>query len=149
MSENESEFGGVPPMRLGNRDQAPAEQGKRKARTAVLYTDEEWAAIVAAAAIAGMRPGAFVAQSGFDAAYRKNTGIELDRDQVNRLIAELLEYRRVLANIGGNVNQLAAAANSTGEIGTVAEVNGTLQLLRRVVLAGDEMVLRIHAELLP
>ncbi|MEO6086672.1 MAG: hypothetical protein ABIQ18_26520, partial [Umezawaea sp.] len=98
-------------VRLGNREPVPAGTRPRRARTAVLFTDREWAAIVVAAATEGRRPGAWIAGLAFAQAAYHNSAIGLDRDLIVELTAAVQEQRRVLANVGGNLNQLARAAN--------------------------------------
>jgi hypothetical protein len=112
------------------------------------YTDQEWAVIVAVAAVAGLKPGAWVQQTAFDAARHQRRGQVDERGVVEGLVAELRQHRRVLTNIGGNLNDLARAANATGVIENPGAVRVVLRLVRNVVLGGDELVRRIRAELL-
>ncbi|WP_309115977.1 plasmid mobilization relaxosome protein MobC [Saccharothrix sp.] len=134
-------------VRLGNREPVPVGTNRRRARTAVLFTDLEWSAIVVAAATEGMRPGAWIARLAFAEAARHNSGTGLDRDLVAGLTAAVQEQRRVLANIGGNLNQLAKVANSTGEVENPVAARRVLELVRRVVGSSDELLVRIRSEL--
>ncbi|CAL9677714.1 hypothetical protein SUDANB95_08037 (plasmid) [Actinosynnema sp. ALI-1.44] len=54
----------------------------------------------------------------------------------------------MLTNIGGNLNDVAKAANSTGDIGTAEVAAAVLRLVRNVVRKSDETVAQIRAELL-
>ena len=72
----------------------------------------------------------------------------MDRRVVDGLLAELRQHRRVLTNIGGNLNDLARAANTTGVIGNPAAVAVVLPLVRNVVLGSDELMRRVRAEVL-
>ncbi|MEU0529180.1 hypothetical protein [Amycolatopsis tolypomycina] len=129
-----------PPRIRGYRDHAPPDAGKRKARTAVLYTDIEWAAITVAAAADGMRPGAWVAQIAYNEARRANAGDLLDGRAIAELRAELRQHRRVLTNIGGNINDVARVANSTGALEHAAQAAAVLRLVRNVVQSSDQLV---------
>lgn len=134
-----------PPRVRGYRDHAPRDAGKRKARTSVLYTDTEWAAITVAAAADGMTPGAWVAQIAFTEARRANAGDLLDGRAVAELRAELREHRRVLTNIGGNLNDVARVANSTGALENAAQAAAVLRLVRHVVQSSDQLVGELQA----
>ena len=52
-------------------------------------------------------------------------GVETPSDR-REMIAELFEVRRLLATVANNVNQLAKAANISGEIGSRERVEATL-----------------------
>lgn len=72
-----------------------------------------------------------------------------DRGAVDELLAELRQHRRVLTNIGGNLNDVARVANATGTIASpVAAAVTVLRLVRNVVLGADELLRRVRAELL-
>jgi hypothetical protein len=51
-----------------------------------------------------------------------------------RMVVELFEVRRLLATVANNVNQLARAANITGEVGTRARLEGTLGEVEDLVM---------------
>jgi Bacterial mobilisation protein (MobC) len=57
--------------------------------------------------------GASVPRLMVEAALGSATGMTPDRQ---REVAELFEVRRLLATVANNVNQLARAANTTGEL---------------------------------
>ncbi len=64
------------------------------------------------------------------------------------MIGELREHRRVLANVGGLANQIAAAANATGELAAASAAVEVMDLVRRVVLGGEQLITDIHRTLL-
>ena len=92
---------------LKNREHAKGE--RRRQRTTVSYTDVEWARIVAAAALAGKRPGAWVAEVAHDAARWRLRGLPAGREVLVELAEQVRSMRNVLANIGGNLNDVAQA----------------------------------------
>jgi hypothetical protein len=112
------------------------------------YTDDEWAAIVQVAALSAMRPGAWAQQAAYDAARSRLRGATQERGAIDELVAELRQHRRVLTNIGGNLNDVARAANATGTIENLVAAQTVLRLVRNVVAGVDELVRRIRAELL-
>lgn len=95
-----------------------------------------------------MRPGAWVQQVAFREALARSTAPSMDLNSVTVLVEELRQHRRVLTNIGGNLNDLARVANSTGTIDSVAALHVVLRLVRNTVVASDEMVRRFRTELL-
>ncbi|MFD1147873.1 hypothetical protein [Saccharothrix hoggarensis] len=111
------------------------------------FTDIEWAAITIAASLDGMRAGAWIARVAFDEAAHRNSGARLDRDAFAALAAAVQEQRRVLANVGGNLNQLAKATNATGGTDNPEAAARLLGLVRRVVGSTDELLLQIRAKM--
>ncbi len=123
------------------RGQAAAGQGRRRSRTSVWLTEREWAAVCAAAAVAGMKPGAWISATAVQAASRRNAGQgRVERVVVERLVEQLWQQRRVLANVGGNLNDLARVANSTGQVQTGTAATGVLRLVHRVVRDCDALL---------
>jgi hypothetical protein len=55
----------------------------------------------------------------------------------------------VLTNSGGNLNQVARAANATGVIEHPVVAATVLRLVRNTVMGADELLRRVRAELLP
>ncbi|WP_406639099.1 hypothetical protein [Amycolatopsis sp. WGS_07] len=96
-----------------------------------------------------MRPSAWVAQAAYDTALREHLGTGTDRQAAAALLEELREHRRVLANIGGNVNDLARVANSTGQLEHAAALATVLRLVANVVHAADTMLTDVRRRLLP
>jgi hypothetical protein len=81
-----------------------------------------------------MRPAAWVAQAASDAARVRMRGLPSDRARLTELARELRHHRRVLANIGGNLNALAAYAHSTRELATErARLGAVIGAVRRMV----------------
>jgi hypothetical protein len=119
----------------------------RVRRGALRYTDEEYAVIRAAASAARMRPGAWAQQAAYRAA--------LDRGQDRRcscagsgsLLEELRQQRRVLTNVGGNLNDLARVANSTGAVHELRAIAVVLRLVANVVRSCDDVIGRVRSEL--
>ncbi|MGW9310696.1 hypothetical protein ACWGPQ_22075 [Saccharomonospora azurea] len=132
----------------GYRHRSPRGQGPRRVRVSLRYTDVEWAAILVAAAVEGMKPGAWVAEAAFELARGRNRGPGLDRRAVDEVLAELGQHRRILTNIGGNLNQLAAVANTTGEIEVRDAAVRVVDVVRRVVLGSEALASAVRAELL-
>ena len=130
---------------LRYRDHSPHQPRVR--RGALRYTDHEWAVIVLVAARVSMRPGAWAQHAAYEAAARLHRGLAHDRSAIDDLIAELRQHRRVLTNIGGNLNDVARAANSTGSIENPVAAETVLRLVSNVVRDGDELIRRIGTEL--
>jgi hypothetical protein len=119
---------------LKNREHAKGE--RRRQRATILYTDVEWARIVAAAAMAGKRPGAWIAEIAHDAARWRLNGLPAGREVLVELAEQVRSTRNVLANIGGNLNDVAKHANSTHEVASIREqADAVLRMVRRLVSA--------------
>lgn len=123
------------------------EVGRREPRGLLRYTDAEWAEIVRAAAVTGLRPGAWVQQVAHRAAVHGRHANRPDSAKVEALVAELRQHRRVLTNIGGNL-KLARAANATNAVENPAGAAALLRMVARVVHSSDELLDRLRAELL-
>jgi hypothetical protein len=113
------------------------------------FNDTEWAVIAMVAAREDMRPGAWAQQAAYEAALRENLGTGAERDVVARLVTELREHRRVLTNIGGNLNDVARVANSTGAIENETAARTVMRLIGNVVRTSDSLVRDIRVTLLP
>ncbi|BAD60623.1 hypothetical protein IU414_18010 [Nocardia farcinica] len=111
-----------PKSRQGHR---PHSVEKRTRRHEALFAPAEWALVAAAAATVGLKPGAFIAKAAVGAARafaaQRNGSAVRTSGQVEILIAEVRELRRLLGNVAGNVNDVAKHANSTGELGQNAD----------------------------
>ncbi len=91
----------------------------------VLYDDQEWAVVVQATQMAGLRPSSYVAAQALTAAQvtvaatggegtrRRRAGAVPAADR--EMLAELMQARVAINRYGVNVNQAAAALNSTGQ----------------------------------
>jgi hypothetical protein len=113
------------------------------------FNDIEWAVIAIVADRDGKRPGAWAQQAAYEAAVRENLGTRADRDVVAALVAELREHRRVLTNIGGNLNDVARVANSTGAIENATAAQTVMRLIGNVVRSSDGLVRDIRRKLMP
>ncbi len=111
-----------PKSRQGHR---PHSVEKRTRRHEALFAPAEWSLVAAAAATVGLKPGAFIAKAAVGAARafaaQRNGSAVRTSGQVEILIAEVRELRRLLGNVAGNVNDVAKHANSTGELGQNAD----------------------------
>ena len=121
--------------------------GVRQQRGMLRYSNTEWAAIVRAAERAGMRPGPWAQRAAYQAAARDQANQGVDQDLVAELLVELRQHRRVLTNIGGNLNDVARAANTTGAIANLVAAQTVLRLVSRVVATADELLVRVRSEL--
>lgn len=76
-------------------------------------------------------------------------GVTSDRGLVRALLEELRQHRRVLTNIGGNLNDLARVANATHEIAVATAAQTVLRLVGNVVRGSNTLARDIRARLLP
>lgn len=98
----------------------------------VLYGDDELEVVRRAAAEAGLRTASYVAAAALAAASggRPPNGVGQDREA----LAELLHVRLAVRQYGVNLNQVAAALNSGGEVP---------DWLQRAVAGGDRALTAI------
>jgi hypothetical protein len=122
--------------------------GKREPHGLMRFNLDEWLVIEQVAALAGKTPGAWVQKAAYETAVIQLRGESLDRDAIVSLIGEMRQHRRVLTNIGGNLNDVAKVANATGLIESANVADTVLKLIRNVVSASDDLVLKIRTELL-
>ncbi len=92
-------------------------------------TDEERKQLRARAAELGVSVPRLMVESAIN-------GVETPTDR-RRMIAELFEVRRLLATVANNVNQLAKAANISGEVGSE-------QRLERTLIEVNELLVRMR-----
>lgn len=97
--------------------------GGRRHKHTVRLSDEEQELIVARAAAAGVSVPRLLVESAL-------AGDAQTASERRALTTEFLGARRLLAAVGNNVNQLAMAANATGEI--PPEIGATLHAVARV-----------------
>lgn len=98
----------------GNRSHASA---RRDRHVNVYFNEVEFAVVADAAEREAMRPGAWVARAALVESER-STGRRRAGDDSGELRAvqsELLELRRLLGNIAGNLNDVARHANTEHE----------------------------------
>lgn len=122
--------------------------GGRPHSVRVSLSDVEAAAVVAAAGRAGQAPGAWLGEAGVAAATQGRgpasswAGVMQD---LMGLRAEVMELRRVLRNVGGNLNDVAAQANATDVVHAAAA--RVLGLVGRTVERVDRAVAALDARL--
>ena len=122
----------------------------------VLYDDEEWAVVVQAAQMAGLRPSSYVAAqaltaaqvtvvaTGGDGSRRRRAGAVPAADR--ELLAELMQARVAINRFEVNVNQAVAALNSTGHAPVWLEqaVAGARRAVERVDEASGLLARRLQ-----
>lgn len=116
----------------------------RSRRIAPTYTEQEIAAITAAAAAAGLTPTGFVGEAGLAAA-RGDQPTTLSRETLVQLQVELFDARVAVGRIGTNLNQGITALNATGDAPAWLVRAAALceQRMRRV----DDVITRIDRAL--
>lgn len=110
-----------------------------------LFNDDEMALVDAAAGQRRLRPGAWVAQIAVDEARREAGESKGDRDALVALRQELAGIRRLLGNIGGNLNDVARHANTTGELSVAT--SSVLEEVRRQARSLDGLIDETHRAL--
>lgn len=119
------------------RRRANATSGARPHRVVIKHSDEELAMVQAMAAVQGISPPRLYVRA-------LTTGDVEAAARLQRIRDELAATRRLLAAVSNNVNQLAAAANSTGVVGE--DLAGTLAAVRRVTARIDGVVRAVEEE---
>ena len=104
-------------------------------------SDEERDLVVKAAAEAGLTPAGFVAKAAI-AASTAPGGPSTASGDLRELQRELFAARRAVNMFGSNVNQVAAAGHSTGELPVWAA--DAVRLCAAAVAQLDEVAERIH-----
>lgn len=115
--------------------------GEPRTRREVWLSSEERTVINAAAAQAGLRPGAYIAREAVRAARADTSGRgESSAAEVapaagvtvsgaREVLDEVRHLRRLMGNVAGNLNDVARHANSTGEL--VEQSDAILDFVRR------------------
>jgi hypothetical protein len=119
-------------------------EGGRPFKLTVQFSELEMALVVTAAARADLAPGAWLGDAGVRAAEAVPGPASAwgpVMQELMKLRAELMENRRVLRNVGGNLNDVARSANSTGEIHE--STDRVLALVARVVARVEETVVGV------
>lgn len=119
------------------RRRANASQGAREHRVVIKHSAEELATVRAMAAVQGISPPRLYVRA-------LTTGDVEAAARLQRIRDELTATRRLLAAVSNNVNQIAAAANSTGQIGE--DLAATLDAVRRVSARIDGVVRAVEEE---
>lgn len=154
MSEQRDEAtGGVVPAAGRHRlHRSPARTHAMK----VLYDDQEWSVVVGAAQLAGLRPSSYVAAQALMAAQVTAAATRDDGTRRSRAVAvpavdreflaELIQARVAVNRYGVNVNQAAAALNSTGQAPVWLEqaVEGARRAIERVDEASGLLARRLR-----
>lgn len=116
---------------------------RRRWRISPSFSDDEHAAVVAAAGRMGLTPSGYVATAAVAAARRHGgvvTGQERS-EQLAGLQAELFDARTALNRVGGNLNQAVATSNATGQ--APAWLGSAVRLVVRAVTALDQVIARV------
>lgn len=121
----------------GRRRRANSAGGARENRVVIKHTDEEIATVRAMAAVQGISPPRLYVRA-------LTTGDVEAAARLQRIRDELSATRRLLAAVSNNVNQIATAANATGEVGENLEA--TLAAVRRVAARVDGVVRAVEEE---
>jgi hypothetical protein len=124
---------------LRYRDQSTS--GRRRDQGRMRFSDDEWAVIVVAATREGWEANPWVQM----VAYERAVQLRDSRDGVtsSAVLKEFRELRRLLTNIGGNVNDLARAANSTGELQSHEMLQAVMRVLVQRVRVVDSAVAKL------
>lgn len=116
--------------------------GGRPHRVLVDLSDLEMAQVAAAAARAGLARGAWLGEVGVGSAAAEvtpgPTGTGQEMQALMTLRAELMEDRRILRNVGGNLNDVARHANASSELHTAT--GSVIELVQRAVARIDGTV---------
>ncbi|MCU1654612.1 MAG: hypothetical protein JWQ60_5761 [Pseudonocardia sp.] len=110
------------------------------------FSADELAVVSAAAERAGLAVGAWVGQEIVRVAsgVKRSAPAPVWRENAQdlmRLESELMEHRRVLRNVGGNLNDVARHANVTGQLH--AATGQVLGLVARVVTQVERTVVAV------
>lgn len=110
----------------------------------VALSDAELAVVKEAAARAGLAAGAWLGETGVRTAEagEPESRVSGGLAALAPLYSELMEQRRVLRNVGGNLNDVARHANSTGVLHPSTE--RVEQLVARVVERVDLAVEQVE-----
>ncbi|MGD9526413.1 MAG: hypothetical protein AB7I38_11635 [Dehalococcoidia bacterium] len=123
-------------------------EGGRPHTVAVSYSDLEMAKVTSAAARDALALGAWLADAGVrvaDAGVPAAVGSGAEMQELMELRDALGDARRLLRNVGGNLNDVARHANSTGELhGSTAVVQAHVA---RAVARVDRVVVQLDARL--
>ena len=112
----------------------------------VRLSEDEKQLIDTAAAAAQLTPTGYTAKAAVEAASAGQAPTAAGTgEDLRELQRELFAARRALNMIGSNLNQAAAAANSTGELPDSAA--DTVRLCAAAVARLDEVTARIHRRL--
>ncbi|KAA2249548.1 hypothetical protein F0L68_39345 [Solihabitans fulvus] len=111
------------------------------------FNDAELVRVVAAAQRDGLKPGAWVAQAATRAARVATGELRPDWAALQAVWEELRQLRWLAGNLGGNLNDVARHANTTGEIARHTAI--VLGMVRRLAARLDTQLDAIDRELRP
>jgi hypothetical protein len=100
-----------------------------------LFTEAEWDMVTAAAARAGMAPGAYAAQAALDRAEHRTVNLPQLRRE---MVVALMQTAANVSRIGTNLDQVAAQLRDGGTPGP--ELEPTARNCARVLRLVDEAV---------
>ncbi|MDA8437544.1 MAG: plasmid mobilization relaxosome protein MobC [Propionibacterium sp.] len=84
-------------------------EGRREKRTVIKHTPEEWERVASLAKAQGVSVPRL-----YELAV--HTGDAMSASTLTRVVGELHVIQRIMAGVATNLNQLARAANATGEV---------------------------------
>ena len=125
-----------PPVRARRR-RANASAGVRPHRVVIRHSGEEMATVLAMAMVQGISAQRLYVRA-------LTTGDVEAAARLQRIRDELTATRRLLAAVSNNINQIAVAANVTGE--TADELEATLRAVRRVTGRVEGVVRAVEEE---
>lgn len=129
-----------PPRPTGQRRRRIT--GGRPHRVPVRFSAEEYAALRARAAAAGLTPAAYLAAA---VEPRDRLGLaRMSGEERKGWAAELAAVRRLTAAVGNNLNQLARAANSGADIDR-GQAAATIRACDRAVERVGDVLDQLHA----
>lgn len=99
---------------------------RRDKRTVIKHTAEEWARVAAMAEVQGVSVARLYERALW-------AGDAVAAGKMSQIYSELVMAQRLLIGVATNVNQMAAVANSTGELPAAAQLEGALALAQRQV----------------
>jgi len=122
----------------------PRADGGRPHSVRVSFSEMEMAMVRSAAARAGVADASWLGEVGVRAAESSPAPVAAWGPVMQQLMvfqARLADVRRILRNVGGNLNDVAKHANSTGEV--LEETHAVEALVARVVQRVDQEVAHI------
>lgn len=129
------------PLRRRERESG----GRRDTRIKVSYSEAELAIVGEAAARDNQALAAWVGAAALDVAKEKVVPVSADARDV---LTDLIQARNQVSRIGNNVNQIAKALNSEGEV-TAAQIAAVLESAFRAIHRLDEATRQVMRERRP
>lgn len=133
----------------GRSRRARAADGRRQHRVLVDLSDREMAQVATAAARAGLARGAWLGEVGVECAAADESpvpaGTGEEMQALMMLRAELMDGRRLLRNVGGNLNDVARHVNAVSELH--ASTERVTELVERAVERLDGTVSSVDRQM--